>query len=69
MTLAAPVPRSRGCLGAGRTGQSPPSLQAAPLPLSFPLVGPCLDLVPAWQPVGLEKPSHSAEGPSSGVVP
>lgn len=24
---------------------------------------PCLDLVPAWQPMGLEEPSPSASGP------
>lgn len=71
MTLAAPVPRSRGCLGAERTGQSPPTLQAARCevaaypasPSPWLLPPPCLDLMPAWQLMGLEKPSPSASGP------
>lgn len=59
MTPAAPVPGNRGRPGGWEGKVLPPTLQAALVcevatcPASLLPVGPCWDLVPAWQPVGL----------------
>lgn len=78
MTLAAP------CQGAGLPGSwedwaepSHPSgctwCEVAAHPASLLPLGcspnPRLDLVPAWQPMGLEKPSPRLRAPSSGGSP
>lgn len=78
MTLAAPVPRSREP-GSWEDWAEPshPSgctwCEVAAYPASLLPLGcsphPCLDLVPAWQPTGLEKLSPRLRAPSSGGSP